>query len=80
MSVEQAAIKYILDRIQRDADLRHHMIHTEAFRRLCAAEAAALGVDEQQHEKARLEWLGKEPPMPQLVRLREILDDAGIEY
>lgn len=78
--MERAAIKYILDRIQRDADLRHHMIHTEAFRLLCAAEAAALGVDAEQHEQDRLKWLGKEPCMPQLVRLRGILDEAGIEY
>lgn len=37
------AIKYVLDRIQTDPDLRHHMLHTQAMALLCAAEACEKG-------------------------------------
>jgi hypothetical protein len=43
LSPSEAAVLYVLERIRRDADLRWHMLHTEAMRRLCAAEAARTG-------------------------------------
>lgn len=43
LSLAHGAISYILRRIRVDADLRWHMIGTEAFHRLCAAEAERLG-------------------------------------
>lgn len=33
------AVRYLLDRIQRQPDLRWHMLHTQAMALLCAAEA-----------------------------------------
>lgn len=43
LSPAEAAVSYLLRRIQADADLRWHMVGTEAFARLCAAEAARTG-------------------------------------
>lgn len=39
----EAAVSYMLQRIRADADLRYHMLGTEAFERLCTAEAARVG-------------------------------------
>jgi hypothetical protein len=41
----QAAILYVLTRCQLDLNLRHYMVHTEAFTRLCDAEAKRTGED-----------------------------------
>lgn len=38
-----AAVQYLLDRIQHDVNLRHYMLHTEAFHLLCVAESARTG-------------------------------------
>jgi hypothetical protein len=37
------AIRYALNRAQTDPEFRWHMLHTETFERLCAAEAAFTG-------------------------------------
>lgn len=39
LSPSQAAVNYLLQRMRVDADLRHHLLYTEAFARLCKAEA-----------------------------------------
>ena len=39
----EQAVGYVLRRIQLDADLRYHMIGTEAFRLLCEAQAERTG-------------------------------------
>lgn len=41
----EAAVCYMLQRIRVDANLRYYMLDTEAFARLCAAEAARIGTD-----------------------------------
>lgn len=43
LSLDAAAVNYLLQRIKVDADLRYLMLHTEAFHRLCVAEAARSG-------------------------------------
>jgi len=43
LSSAEAAVSYLLQRIRLDADLRYHMVGTEAFSRLCAAEAERAG-------------------------------------
>jgi len=43
LSPAEAAVNYMLQRIRVDANLRYHMIHTEAFSRLVAAEAHRTG-------------------------------------
>jgi hypothetical protein len=40
----EAAVNYLLQRVQVDADLRWHMLGTEAFHRLCVAEAKRTGM------------------------------------
>jgi len=47
------AIRYLLDRIQVDPDLRWHMLGTESFALLCRAEAAFTGVPEDQVQARR---------------------------
>lgn len=39
LNAAEAAVLYVLKRVRVDADLRWHMLHTEAFERLCNAEA-----------------------------------------
>jgi hypothetical protein len=43
LSPAEAAVNYVLRRIRVDANLRYHMLHTEAFSLLCDAEAARTG-------------------------------------
>jgi hypothetical protein len=43
LSNSEAAVLYLLKRIRVDADLRYHMLGTEAFERLCSAEALRAG-------------------------------------
>lgn len=43
MTPDQVAVTCLLDRMQRDADLRWVMLHTDAFQKLCEAEAARTG-------------------------------------
>ncbi len=45
LSVAEGAICYLLQRVRVDADLRWHLVGTEAFHRLCAAEAKRRGED-----------------------------------
>jgi predicted nuclease with TOPRIM domain len=40
----ERAVLYLLKRMQVDVNLRHHMIGTEAFAKLCEAEAARVGM------------------------------------
>jgi len=40
MTPADVAVAYMLGRIQEDPDLRHVMLHTEAFHKLCIAEAS----------------------------------------
>jgi hypothetical protein len=39
----EAAVYYLLQRMRLDADLRHHLLDTEAFAKLCAAESRRTG-------------------------------------
>lgn len=47
------AVKYLLDRVQTDPDLYYHLVDSEAWEQLTAAEAALLGVDVKEHRSAR---------------------------
>lgn len=66
----EAAVLYVLKRIQVDVDLRFHMLDTEAFARLCAAESQRIGKSPEQvrdqfavlaphcrHDKPRIQTL-----------------------
>jgi hypothetical protein len=62
LAKQHVAVSYTLDRIQADADLHYQAgWGTEVFRRLCVAEAAALGKPLEQVEKARRVTLHREP-------------------
>jgi len=67
----EAAVNYVLQRIRVDADLRYHMLYTEAFARLCAAEAVRVGKTVEE-----IKALCSEPAkhckndVPKLVKLR----------
>jgi hypothetical protein len=49
------AITYTLNRVQTDPDFAYYMLDTETFARLVDAEAAILGLDPEQHRRARRE-------------------------
>lgn len=51
LSKAEAAVSYILKRMRVDANLRHHLLGTEAFSRLCQAEAARAGKSEEEVEQ-----------------------------
>jgi hypothetical protein len=74
------AITYLLDRVQRDENLRHYLLHTEAHHLLIVAEAKRLSVDPEEHEAKRQEWLGEGKCLPKVVRYERLLDEHEIEY
>ena len=81
LSPADAAVKYLLDRIQHDPDLRWLMLHSEAFYLLCAAEAARTGETLEVVEARRV--LDLQPPHdqrePEVVRLRSKLEAMGAD-
>lgn len=80
LSMPARAIKYILDRVQVDANLRHYLLHTQAHALLIAAEAEQLGVGAEEHAASRSRWLGKVPPDVEVLRLRNLLEDLNADY
>ena len=71
------AVKYILDRIQTDPDLRYYMgSMTESFRLLCLAEAEFTGKRLDQVEAERKRDLQPEyrKRRPEIVELKEKLE------
>jgi hypothetical protein len=76
----QAAVKYILKRITVDPDLRHHMIGTEAYDRLCLAEASRIGKTLDQVKEAYWELAPHcRGERAQLVEMRERLEALEAE-
>lgn len=77
LSLAEQAVCYLLKRIRVDVDLRWLMLHTEAFERLCIAEAQRTGEDV---EKVRVLYSTMLPHCkddePQVVKLRRELQDA----
>jgi len=74
LSPAEAAVSYLLQRVRVDADLRHHLVGTEAFERLCSAEAARTGKTPDQVER---DLLGLAPAgTPRLVVLRRAVGGA----
>lgn len=71
------AVKYVLDRIQRDPDLRDYMLGTQAFALLIAAEAERLGVPAAEVEARRLGQL--ERRTPDVVALRDEVERLRAE-
>lgn len=43
LTAAESTVNYLLKRMRVDANLRYHMLHTEAFAKLCAAEAERTG-------------------------------------
>lgn len=73
------AVRYLLDRRQEDPDLGYYIgFGTEAFRRLCVAEAVHLGEDLAAVEQRRLQ--DRQPPHRRreadVVRWRPVVDAA----
>lgn len=78
LSAAEAAVIYVLKRVKVDADLRHHMLHTEAFSRLCQAEAAQIGKTEDEvmdNYSTPAEHCKDEKP--KLVICRQLLDEIA---
>lgn len=71
----EAAVSYILQRIRVDADLRWLMIGTEAFSRLCHAEAERTGksFDEVREEFSKLAKRC-ERDVPRVVAFRRLAE------
>jgi len=72
LTTAQSAVLYVLKRIPLDADLRHHMLDTEAFARLCAAEAERTGKTAEDVEE--FFSTSKRDEKPRLFEAREALD------
>lgn len=71
-----AAVLYVLNRIQVDPDLAHHMLRTEAMHRLCLAEARRFGQELEEVRARREEDLqpSYRKRRPDLVVAREKLE------
>lgn len=70
-----AAVRYALDRVQTDADFRHHMLHTQTMRLMVHAEAMDRGEYEEVVMTRRQEWLRKhESPVAQLTEARQRIE------
>lgn len=71
------AVRYLLDRIQTDPDLRYHMLHTQAMALLCAAEASHLGKSWVEVLNLRCEDLqpAYDRREPQLVEARKRIEE-----
>lgn len=78
LSPADSAVKYLLDRIQHDVDLRWHLVGTQAFHLLCAAEAAYLGDSVEAVEGRRSIDLTPEHHRrePEIVRLRKLCGEG----
>lgn len=70
------AVKYLLDRIQYDNNLRYYMLGTEAMALLVEAEAARLGLPYAQVNAERHRWLGDGSPLADVVELRRQLETS----
>lgn len=77
LSAAEAAVNYILQRVRVDADLRYHLLHTEAFARLCRAEAERTGkTDEEVEEHYSMLANHCKDDLPKLVKVRKAVKDA----
>jgi len=76
LSAADQAVKYLLDRIQFDADLRYLMLDTEAFALLCRAEAERRGESGEVVQERRSKSLipKHHDSVPRLVRLRALVE------
>lgn len=74
------AVRYLLDRVQTDPDLRYLLLGSEAFARLCQAEAHATGrplgeVRSARERDAQPAHRRREPDVLALKRRVEQLED-----
>lgn len=67
----EAAVNHLLQRIQRDADLSWLMMGTEAFARLCAAEAGRTG---ETIETVTSRYQCRSADRPRLLVARELVE------
>jgi hypothetical protein len=74
LSPAESAVLYLLKRVRHDADLRWHVLGTEAFALLCAAEAARTGKSAEEVEALYATPVDGE--LPQLVRCRRAIRKA----
>ena len=70
------AVKYLLDRIQQDANLRWYMLDTQALALMCEAEAFRLGKEIETISESRSKDLTPERHRrePDAVKLRKLVD------
>lgn len=86
MSPADAAVTYLLNRIQVDPDLRWLMLNTEAFTKLCVAEAARLGeaveaVTERREHDRQPSHRRHQPRLVEFRRIvQEIRDLDGVNH
>lgn len=75
----ETAVRYLLDRIRLDADLRYLMLDTEAMHLLCAAEAQRVGQTREMIEGVyRMPAsanAGREPRLKVYRDMRDALED-----
>ena len=76
-----AAVKYLLDRVQKDPDLYYYLVDSEAWEQLTAAEAALLGIDVKEHRRARRKDLQPEHRRrrPEIEEYKNFCDRLGIK-
>ena len=72
----EAAVSYLLQRVQHDVDLRYHLIGIEAFYRLCVAEAQRTG-QSPEHMKDVYSTPADPGEQPKLVVARRLLEQIG---
>lgn len=78
LSPADTAVKYALDRMQRDPDLRYRLVGTQLFALLCEAEAARLGEYVEDVRERRLLDLSTPNDRLDFAR-RQALAEAGPE-
>ena len=80
LSPADRAVTYLLDRCQHDAELRWHLLGTQAFALLVAAEALRLKVEPDFLRRIRQVWCGPGRSESEMLRLRALLEERGIDW
>lgn len=74
LTAAEGAVAYLVQRLKADADLRHHMLHTEAMAWLFAAESLRTGTPAEAMEAEIIDRAIEQEPA-QLLQCRRALTE-----